>query len=340
MISSRLEQLSRRSRGTTVLEEKIRSMNQLKASLKLVRPEGDCADVDEEELTRRKRLFDDLASQKREKYANILMHSMRGRQSEASAEQRFHSVHEMLQDAVESKAELGQFLATVHNPLFSDIPAICAVHHYMRTPKLKERLCAYLLASVKEFERYSHADLLELSNHVDAACLKQGDPVLLKDQPVDQLFLVYSGSVEELRGRLRIEWPEGSFYKLSLLEVKSPPRSTSSFTVKSRDCVLLTFNLAKILDYFDAHFKNKMIIIQDHMVRLNIFSHIDLNALYTILAAGFSISRSPKESSPASPELVLIGQTVEAIYWLEKGRLKKTIEVEDKSESVIPVVSL
>lgn len=339
MISSRLEQLSRRSRGTTVLEEKVRSMNELRASLKLAVPAGECEDVDEAELTRRKQVSDELSLQKHSKYASILSHSLRGRRREASEEPRFNNVQEVLQDAVANKVELGQFLASVHNPLFSDVPAICSVHHYMRTSRQKQRLCAYLLATVKEFERFTESDLLELSNHIDALHLKQGDPVLLKDQPIEQLFLVYSGAIEELRGRLRIEWPEGSFYKLSLLEVKAPPKAPSSFAVKSRECVLLTFSLARILDYFDAHFKNKMIIIQDHMVRLNIFSHIDLNALYAILAAGVSVSRSPKESNGFSTELVLIGQSVDYIYWLDRGRLKKTIEVEDSSESIIPVVS-
>jgi CRP-like cAMP-binding protein len=227
----------------------------------------------------------------------------------------------------------------VSNPLFSDVPAICTTHHFLRSPKQKRRLCEYLLATVRELERYEDADLLEISNHVDAVRLRQGDSVLRPEEVIDKMFLVYSGCVEELRGRIKIDWPEGSLFKLSLLESKTLKKSASSFVVKSKDCVVLTVGLAKVLDMFDAHFRNKIVAIQDHMGRLPAFSHLDLNTLDEILAAGVSIARSKHESSLVSPELVLLGQTVQAIYWLDKGRLKKTTEVEDSRESVIPVVA-
>ena len=314
------------------LDNKRTSMN----IIHIVDVVDDCDDIDDEDMTKRKDKHIEVSNKKYSKYKDILIKSVRGSAikvgsscEDAYDDTNIRKIYEnarrrnlvaepipmkkdkidhidhisdkdrvvqYLHNMVDDTDELDKYISSINNLMFSDIPAICGMHHYVRSNRQKNRLVNYIKATIPDMNRYNDNDILEISNHIDTVVYNDRHILYRPNDTIDRLFIVYKGVVEEKRGRTTIEWFENTLFRIDYMEGTSLPVSASTFTVRCDDCVLLMIDIDKILDIFDRSIKQKMIVMQDVLIRHVLCAHIDIHTIYSILNRGIRISRNSGDS--------------------------------------------
>lgn len=103
---------------------------------------------------------------------------------------------------------------------------------------------------MKDFKRYSKADLTELSNFFETKKLSEGELVQDLDQPLSNAFIVYSGVLEvKHQHGFSFLLEKDTFYKIDLLEAENQI-SDSNITVKSKSAILLVLPLQRIFETY------------------------------------------------------------------------------------------
>lgn len=161
---------------------------------------------------------------------------------------------------VQNKQLIEEYLSKVDNLKYSQIPEICSIQyssayfsHYLRGSSQKDDLIAYLTTNIKEFGRYLKPDLIEMSNLFETKRYSEGDIIQVLDAPIANAFMVYSGVLEEFKGRGNsILLEKGHFHRIGLLEEKNT-NSESLIKTKSKEAVLLVISLPRLFETYEVY---------------------------------------------------------------------------------------